>query len=415
MTDKKLHKSSYENFRLYLDKVYYVKREKSFIPLSLGYPMANVFPLPYKALEKLSPLVGKKEKARPGYGWESGSEPLRQDIITYENTRHKTSYTFANISITAGGSYSVNRIMEHIFNVMQPKKKELLIVSPTFYRMLGRMEEYAKINNVTASRKNTFLPTGKELSGAISKNTGAIFICNPSNPGYNYLPRQTIIDIVKLVEKKNIYLVIDEVGDNFYHKSFFRYPKIIQSKMVVRIGSSSKAYQLAEYRLGYVIADKSFIGDKSKGFIKLVGDDMGNPPLAANEGWQILLQGETAWIKKGRKTLDTEYERVTYRNEKTVQQKCNYAISILEKSEYVTDIIEPDSSFNLTFRFTSSKIHTDIDFFQGLLEKKGVSLVPCSGFGLQPEECYLRLTFAVGNSMLKKGMKIIVEYLKEIN
>jgi aspartate/methionine/tyrosine aminotransferase len=340
---------------------------------------------------------------------------LRADILEYENIRHGTSYAMSNISITAGGTYALNRVFEMLFHFVDTTRKELLIVAPNYYRMLERAKEHANVVNIVTQSENKFLPTLEEIKQGISSDTLAIFMCNPTNPGYNYLPKEQMKELIKFIEEKKIYLILDEAGDNFFHSGLYRYPKEIQSKYVIRTCSSSKGYQLAEYRLGYILADADFIGDKAFGFVKLIGDDMGNPPLAANDSWQVLLQGEKNWIKNGRGKPQTDYEIHTHQNEESIKKKKDYTLKMLQSSPYVTHIIEPDSSFNVTFQFTSKRIKTDIEFFSKLLETKSVSVVPCSGFGLKEEECYIRLTFAVHDEMLQEGLTKISEFLKEIN
>lgn len=412
-----MHSIAYETFRLYLDRVYLSHQNEPIIPLSLGYPLAKLFPLPKEILNLLSPLdADGKEKARPGYGWEAGSQPLREAAIRYENTRHHTHYDLSNICIVAGGSYALNRVFEHIFFQSGNNGKDLIIVAPTFYRMSARASNYAHIIDYITKRSDKFFPCINDLEKVVTKETKAIFICNPTNPGYNYLDQKELKKLVDFVEKRNIYLVIDEVGDNFFHDKLFCHDPKIQSSKVIRICSSSKAYQLAEYRLGYIIADQHFIGNKAQGFVKLIGDDMGNPPLAANEAWQTMLTLEANWIERnGRTTPATEYEAVIANNEKRIRQKCNTVIERLKSSQYITDILQPDSSFNLTFQIKVKNFTTDVEIFEALLNKYHVSIVPCSSFGLKPSECYFRLTFAIDDKDLNEGLERILTFVKESN
>ena len=417
----KLHIFAYEKFRLYLDTVYGVHINDSILPLSLGYPLSKLFPLPKEILWLLSPVDKKgEEKHRPGYGWEAGSQPLRETIIDYENTRHNTRYDLKNVCMTAGGSYALNRVLEHIFYKLNDsnKESELVIVAPTFYRMVNKASDYATIINCKTSRDNKYCVKVKDLSKLVNKRTKAIFICNPTNPGYNYHDNRDLTELIEFAEKHGIYLIIDEVGDNFFHHTFFRHYPNIQSSYVVRICSSSKAYQLAEYRLGYVMADQKFIGDKLEGFVKLIGDDMGNPPLAANEAWQAMLKYEALWIQRNNRDREktiNDYEKVVSDNEISIQSKCDKVIQTLQKSPYITDIIRPDASFNLTFQFTSTTLKTDTEFFTNLLKKYYISLVPCSGFGFLPEDKYLRMTFAVSDLQLSEGLIKLLKFLEEIN
>lgn len=173
---RNLHVSAYDCMREYLDFTYSLADNKKIYALSIGYPMPGVYPLPVSILEKMQALSKGVEIPRPGYGWEAGSKPLREQLIEYENLRHKTTYSLNNICITAGATYALNRVMERIFEELKDNRNDLLIVSPTFYRMTGRFNRYGNVKNICAEEETNYQITIEKLLNSITKKTKAIFL-----------------------------------------------------------------------------------------------------------------------------------------------------------------------------------------------------------------------------------------------
>lgn len=409
-----LHNTAYKNFRYYLDCTYSAGGGKRLIGFSTGYPIAGVFPLPQVILEKLSPFENGKEKPRAGYGWEAGSQPLREAIIQHQNRLHGTKYTMKNICMVAGATYGLNRILENLFT-HSTTPSELLVVAPTFYRMLARAERLVQVRSVVGSEKNDFQITADELLDAITYQTRAIFLLNPSNPTYLYYDNGFLEKIIEEIEKRNIYLIIDESGDAFWaeeHKwSHRRFTNRIDSPMVIRIVTASKQYLFAEYRIGFVLANNDFMGDKERGFIKIVGDDIGNPPLAANDAWLEIIKQEMDILDGIYRPQESDFLEVMTKNLQRAIEQRDYAISILKSNNGVSKVIKPEANFNLTFQASKGHFESDLLFFKNLMEKTNVSLLPGSGLGIDESLLYFRLTYAVPEDQLIDGMKSLNKFL----
>jgi aspartate/methionine/tyrosine aminotransferase len=411
-----LHNEAYGDFRWYLDTTYTAKGTDLITGLSLGYPSAGVFPLPNCVLDKLMPYENGKERPRPGYGWEAGSSSLRQSVITFENLLHGTGYTKENICMIAGASYGLNRILEQIFEKRDMSKK-LLVIAPTFYRMLGRAGSYATVVSIVGKEENNFQITPEEVLSSIDDDTKAVFILNPSNPTYLYYSDEFFNEVIPALKKKGIYLIIDESGDAFYmgdqKKRLKKFPPIIDSDNVIRIVTASKKYLFAEYRIGYVLAGKDFMGNKTEGFIKLIGDDMSNAPLAANEAWEQIVRHEIMYLN-GQKCPDSgcDFEEVFSCNNEKANELRLFAINKLRQSKYVGNISIPDTNFNICFSIINSKYKTDRELYENLLSQTRVSILPCSGLGIPAEKMYFRLTYGLSKEILSDAIDKFLNFIE---
>lgn len=403
-----LHNEAYYNFRKYLDNTY----KNGVISLSTGYPEPGEFPLPKVILAEMAAEINGIEKKRPGYGWDAGSMLLREYIVQFENMLHGTKYGVTNICMVAGATYAFNRIVETLF--MNDSKRKLMIVAPTYYRMLYKAQYYADVYSVIGQEENDFQITVDEIIENLDDNTKAIFIANPTNPTYKYYTNDFFELLIPKLKERKIYLIIDESGDAFNLgvgiNRLKRFPSVLDEEYVIRIVTASKKYLYAEYRIGYVLASSTFMGDKTGGFIKNIGDDIGNAPLAINDALIKIMQEEIDLLNQRINDNDFWYQ-MNYNNQKMIALK-NIAKMNLKKCYAISSIIEPDSNFNITFKIDMDNYDTDMDLFIDLVNESKISILPCSGLGVDGKLKYFRLTYGINESNLINGLNTLISFIE---
>lgn len=408
-----LHNDAYADFRAYLDGSYKGRDGEEVLGLSVGYPEPGEFPLPKVVLQEMAAEVNGVEKPRPGYGWDAGSTPLRENLVKLENLLHGTNYVIGNICMVAGATYAFNRIVETLF--LHDPGKKLLVVAPTYYRMLYKTQYYAQVYNVVGKEENQFQITVDDILETLEEDTKAIFLANPTNPTYIYYDNEFFEKLIPELEKRKVYLIVDESGDAFHlgtgANRLRRYTPALDNEYVIRIVTASKKYLYAEYRIGYVLAGLPFMGNKQKGFIKDIGDDIGNAPLAINDALLKITEQEIALIEDPSLSADNEfYYRMNANNEKMSYLK-DVAKNKLKSCKYITNIIEPDANFNITFKINLKCYERDVDFFQEFLEKEHISILPCSGLGIPTELMYFRLTYGIREDKLIQGLDKMIAFI----
>jgi aspartate/methionine/tyrosine aminotransferase len=413
MRDHQLHRDAYLAFRRYLDATYSTRTSRRVFGLSVGYPTATEFGLPNRALEKLEPFENGVEQLRPGYGWEAGSAPMRQALLRYENAVNGTSYGSDCIAICAGATYALNRILDHIY--LNGSRRELLVAAPTFYRMLGRAELLADVVSVRGRPAHGFTPSPDELLAAVTPKTAAVFLVNPSNPLFAYYPRAWLQELADGLWKRQIHLIIDESGDVFARDSSGRphsYGPMVQHPAIVRIVTASKRFFMAEFRLGYILASPEFMGDKQDGLIRLLGDDMGNPPLCGNELWADLIAHERLWLDAGTcRAAGCDHASKREQNQKWLNRMEQAVVGTLTDLPAVRRVFPIECNYNVCFQLTPRTATTDEEFQLRLLEETGVSLCAGSGFGMPAEDLYFRITYALPERDLMDGLDALARFV----
>jgi aspartate/methionine/tyrosine aminotransferase len=392
-----------KSFRVYLDEVYMARNKyKGLIPLSVGYPIGNILKLSREVLKELSVQQNGEEIERLGYGWNFNTTVLKEGIASYESTKNKASYTSNNVALTAGGTHAVNKVAEYL---LPRNDSEIIVASPVFYKLFGLIQKHSTVIPVEGSPEENFIPSEKSIFKSVNARTKIIFISNPSNPVYKFYPSNDLEEIIAFAESKNIYVLLDEVGDAFRYIKNYKYPSNITSSNVIRVNSASKSLLMAEYSLGYILANPKI----SSAVSKLVNDEMGHIPFAGCPGWLKSLELEEKRLKKEN---TTDYETAYKYNLKYLETNRDCVIKMLNKSNKVTNIIDPDGCFSLVFSVKSNKYSDDLSFFKKLLSSTKVSLVPGSGFGIKSSELYFRLTFAIDKEILKDGIYRILDFIE---
>lgn len=145
-----------------------------------------------------------------------------------------------------------NGILQNIIKIILKKGDNL--VTP-FYSF--NQAEYAATALGCITRRvkcNNYQIDFGSLKKSIDQNTKIIYLCNPNNPTGIYLSSKKIIDFAKEVDP---IVIVDESGIDFAHKkSVLEYNNIPNNLIVLR--SFSKAYGLANMRIGYMCCSSDF-------------------------------------------------------------------------------------------------------------------------------------------------------------
>lgn len=351
-------------------------------------------------------LGQKRNKLSYAYGPEIGDITMREKICKVENFKHKTSYLPENIAIVAGAWSGVELVIEELADLRKGRTKDftIAVVGPTHYQMFHRAINMLGVNVVGFDFVKPSLgstpKTKDEIDDILKINPNAVFITNPNNPNGEYFPSMLLRYLIKRCKEKNIYVIIDEIQDFFvYDKSGLDYGKWVQSSNVIRIDSFSKKRGIAEYRVGWVIADKKILGDRLTGVIGRLSGLMGNAPRAANTAICKLLDLEEKRIKTG-----INYFKLV---EKSLNKKEKYIIERLESMPGV-EIFPRGACINLTVKIKYPK--TDFELSKDLMDK-GTLIMPCGGYGYATDDVIMRITFAERWKKLQHSMNALKSVL----
>ncbi len=245
-------------------------------------------------------------------------DPLQKDVkiclsenfnYILKNEIKSNEFVFSPNNIFFGnGSDEPIDLLIRLF--CEPAKDQIMICPPTY----GMYEVSANIHNVGIKEialNSDFQLNIPEILKNIDQNTTQnikiIFLCSPNNPTGNVLKTQDILDILqKTNENSSAIVVVDEAYIDFVDNQCMWLSQLHTYKNLVILRTFSKAWGLADIRLGMAFGDELLISFLNK--IK--------PPYNINQHTQeTALLALKQWQRKDNFVAELLEQRIFLENE----------------------------------------------------------------------------------------------------
>jgi len=352
------------------------ERGEPVIHLGAGEPKSKV---PFDAI--LSSSV-KLRSADIRYTPTEGIPSLIQAIIRYTEENYNKVIGPENVIVSSGAKQALYNLMMTIIN----PQDEVIIPAPYWVSYPEIVKMVYGIPVIVRAEDGRFQPRMEDITQAVSSYTKAIIINSPNNPSGAVYSEDFIAEIVEFCEKKDIYLIMDDI----YHKLVFdgkiavpcyKYAKdnSDSSKLIV-INGVSKMYAMTGFRIGWTIANRKII----TAMINVSAQNTSCPSVVSQAAATGALNGVQSSVESLRLTLEN-----------------NRNIMVNElKSFSGVKIVPPDGTFYCLPDFRAYHMSSN-DLSHFLLEKALVVTVPGSEFGL---EGYLRLSYCGSVKDITEGI-----------
>ncbi len=355
---------------------------KDVISLGVGEPD---FITPWNIREK---AIKSIEDGFTSYTSNKGMIELRKEINAFLTKRFGLSYDPENeILITVGVSEALDLAMRALLN---PGDK--VLVPEPIYVSYGPVVELAggKVILLKTDVKNGFKITPEQIEKAATKGVRAIMLNYPCNPTGASYSKKELEALAKVIIKKNLILISDEIYDeltyDFDHTPFPTIPGM--KERTVYMNGFSKAYAMTGFRMGYVCGPEKVVAAMTKIHQYTM--------LCAS------ITGQIAAIE----ALKNSYSSVLSMK-KEYNRRRLYIVEALNNIGLTCHM--PEGAFYV-FPSIKSTGQTAMDFAKNLLIEKKVALVPGVAFG-EGCEGYVRISYASSYEKLNEAVKRIKEYL----
>jgi aspartate aminotransferase len=327
-----------------------------------------------------------------------GTPKLKKAIVEKFKRENNLNYSVDQITVGTGGK----QVLYNTFMATLNKGDEVIIPAP-FWVSYPDMVLLAggKPKIVKCTEKDNFKLTAKKLKKAISKKTKWLILNSPSNPTGAGYSENEIKELSKvLVKNKKVNILSDDIYehvryDNF---SFFTIAQIPKLKdRTLTMNGVSKSYAMTGWRIGYAAGPKDII----KAIGKIQSQSTSNPSSISQAAAVEALNGNQDFIQQ--------------RADKFKERR-DFVVNSLNDIKGI-NCLTPDGAF---YVFPSckgllnkkTKLKTDTEFVQKLLEKSNVAVVQGSAFGL---DGYFRISYATSMENLKKAMDRIKSFCESYN
>ena len=327
-----------------------------------------------------------------------GTPALKKAIQAKFSRENDLSYELDQISVGTGGK----QVLYNAFMATINKGDEVIIPAPYWvsYPDIVLLAG-GKPKIVKCDEKNNFKLTPEKLKKAISKKTKWIIINSPSNPTGSGYTKDEIVSLSKiLIKYKNLYILSDDIYEHITYDGFkfFTIAQIEKLKSrTLTMNGVSKSYSMTGWRIGYAAGPKEII----KAMAKIQSQSTSNPTSISQAAAVEALNG----------TQDFILERSN-----SFKERRNFVVDSLNNIKGIS-CLSPEGAFYVfpnckKLLNNKTKLKTDKDFVEKLLEKAEVAVVQGSAFGL---EGYFRISYATSMDNLKKAMERIKSFCNSLN
>ena len=346
-----------------------IKKGKNIISLSVGIPY---YPMPKYIKEEVAKRLIKKPDVDK-YTFFVGLPELRQIIAKKITNELGVKTDEENILITPGSMAALKYAIEALVD----EGDEVIVFSP-YFSSYGEQIKLSGGKVVEVPLKiveNEYHLDLEKTEKAISKKTKAIIVNSPSNPTGAVFSKNELLELAKIIKKKDIYLITDEVYDYLIYDNTFYFNIASVSYLwpkVIRCWSFSKKYGMTGWRLGYLHTNKELL----KHILKIHDSTIVCASHLAQEA------GIVALSKENDKEIEENINQLK-RNRKLLMSK-------LDEMKDLFSYIPPKGAYYMFVKYNLPI--SSVEMAKKILYEAQVAVVPGSGFGKNGEG-YLRISF----------------------
>jgi aspartate aminotransferase len=192
------------------------------------------------------------------YAPADGLLSLKKAIIRYMEDHYHKVVTPENVVVSSGAKQS---IMVLLYAILEPKD-EVIFPAPYWVSYPEMVKLAGGVPVVVTAEDGTFQPTVAEIAEVVGPYTKAIILNSPNNPCGIMYTRDFIAEMVELCEKKNLYLIMDDLYNRLVFEGKmppnaydFARDHTDHSKLAV-VQGVSKMYAMTGFRIGWAVVNR---------------------------------------------------------------------------------------------------------------------------------------------------------------
>lgn len=190
-----------------------------------------------------------------------GIPALKKAIIRYTEEFYKRMVAPENVIASSGAKQAIMVALQAILN----PQEEVIFPAPYWVSYTEMVKLCGAIPVPVFAEDGSFQPRLEDIERRVTSYTKAIIINSPNNPTGAFYSEKFIAEIVEFCEKKDIYLIMDDI----YHRLIFdgkrpincyQYAKnLTETSKLIVINGVSKQYAMTGFRIGWAVANRQLI------------------------------------------------------------------------------------------------------------------------------------------------------------
>jgi aspartate/methionine/tyrosine aminotransferase len=328
-----------------------------------------------------------------------GLPELKQAIA--DKTRRDSGYQVqpAQVLVTNGGKQAV---YEAFATLLDPDD-EVLLPAPywTTYPEAVRLAGGVPVDVVTTEEQG-YRVTVEQLEAARTERTKVLLWCSPSNPTGAVASPQEVAQIGRWAVEHGVWVVADEIyehlvyGDAEHVSMPVAVPELADTCVVVN--GVAKTYAMTGWRVGWLIGPADVVLAATNLQSHATSNVANVSQVAALEA----VRGDLSAVAQMREAFD--------RRRRTMVAMLDAIPGVTCPEPHGAFYCYPSVKGVLGKQLRGRTPTTSVELAELVLEEVGVAVVPGEAFGTPG---YFRLSYALGDDDLAKGVQRLAELLAE--
>ncbi len=324
------------------------------------------------------------------YTSNAGKLELRQALTDHLLKLYGVKYDpLSEVIITVGVSEALYLTMTALLD----PGDEVIIPTPCFVSYQAEVILAGGVPVEIPSRlEDNFQLDPARVRAAITPRTKIIFVGYPSNPTGAVATRETLSQVAKIAEERNLILVSDEIYDrlvyDFQHVCLPALGESIQKRTVL-LGGFSKDYAMTGWRIGYAAGPADIL----KGMLRIHQYTIMSAPTIAQEAAIEALTNGEQYVQE----MVAEYDR-----------RRRLIVSGLNRLGLTA--FEPRGAFYAFPKVAASGMD-DETFAEKLLREEHVAVIPGNAFG-PGGDGFVRCCYATAYEKIEEALQRMDRFMQ---
>jgi aspartate aminotransferase len=285
--------------------------------------------------------------------------------------------------VTPGGRFAVYSALATVAS----EGDSVVVIEPNWPAYKEGLDYIgARAITIRTTLEEGWEPSPERVKAALRPNTKAIVLSYPSNPTGKIMGKEAFKEIVGIADDRGLTVISDEIYNDYAYKPC---PTILENlpRKYILTSSFSKGWSMTGFRVGYSFAP----AETSSRMLKVLG---------------LMITCVPDFIQRGAaKALECEAE--VSHNSKVMKERIDATSEELAKIDAL-ELLKPEGAI-YAFPQAKDPAFDSAAFAMELLEKKGVTISPGTGFGDYPR-CF-RISLGQPQEVLTAGVRKIGELL----
>jgi len=331
------------------------------------------------------------EEGRTKYTPAPGIMALREAICAKLKEDFDLNYKPNQTCVSTGAKQALFNAVMAVCNVGD----EVLLPTPCWVsyteqiKMIGAVPVLAPMEETSGYQLDF-----DALDRACTPKTRMIIINNPNNPTGTVYSRESLEDLARFVEKRDLMVIADEIYEKLLYGSdspFFSFPTISQYayENTILINGWSKAYSMTGWRIGYAAA--------ALPIIKAMSAIQGHITYGANTIAQYAALEAYTGPQQSVEEMRREFEK----RRDYLQKRLNNIPLVSCNAPTGAFYLLPNISAYYGCSYGSVTIDNSLDLCNYLIEHAGVAFVPGDSF-YAPKS--IRVSYACSFEDIEEGI-----------